>query len=170
MKTKADIENPTMDVLFIEDQPVVSEATSDKISRSPRVASIHVCDTADKALHALRSEPDRWGLIVLDLDVPGAIGLSLAMEIKRLGKAAITCILTGAHSADYIALAAAGGFQGYILKAMEIEALERALDSAIAGEKIFPPRKQNAPAGAPRLPVAPRPWIPFWSAPSVASL
>ena len=84
-----------MDVLLVEDQPVVSEATADKISRNARVGSIEVRCTAERALHALRWQPDRWGLIFLDLDIPGAVGLSLAMEIGRLGKAPITGVLPG---------------------------------------------------------------------------
>src|SRR3954462_4035616 len=112
-----------MNVLLIEDQPVVSEATADKISRNACVASIEVCSTAERARHALRCQPDRWGLIFLDLDVPGAVGLSLAMEIERMGKAPITCILTGSQRPDYIAQVEAAGFMGYILKAMEVDAL-----------------------------------------------
>lgn len=141
-----------IDVLFIEDQPVVSEATADKLSRNARVASIHVCQTADQALQALRSQPHRWGLILLDLDVPGAVGLSLAMEIKQLGLAPITCVLTGTQRADYIAQIAADGFQGYILKAMDIDELVRALDAALAGGKAFPPATASqSSADIPRL-------------------
>ncbi len=103
-----------IDVLLVEDQPLMSEAASYKISLNPRVASIQVRNTAEKALDALRCEGDRSGLILLDLDVPGAVGLSLAMEIKRLGKAPITCVLTGERRRDYIAQIAAGGFRGYI--------------------------------------------------------
>ncbi|GAA4332495.1 response regulator transcription factor [Variovorax defluvii] len=127
-----------MNVLLVEDQPVVSEATADKIARNPRVASIHVCATAQLARQALESQSDRWGLIFLDLDVPGAAGLSLAMEIERLGLASITCILTGSQRPDYIAQIQATGFLGYILKAMEVQALVRALDSVLIGEKVFP--------------------------------
>jgi response regulator of citrate/malate metabolism len=61
-----------INVLFIEDQPVVSEATADKIARNPLVAEIQVCNTAEKTLAVLREEPDRWGLIFLDLDVPAS--------------------------------------------------------------------------------------------------
>ena len=120
-----------MDVLLIEDQPVVSEATADKISRHAGIGAIEVCSTAGRALQALRWQPDRWGLILLDLDVPGAVGLSLAMEIKRLGKAPVTCILTGSQRPDYIAQIEAAGFMGYILKAMEVDALVRALDAVL---------------------------------------
>jgi DNA-binding NarL/FixJ family response regulator len=141
-----------MDVLLIEDQPVVSEATADKISRDVRVGAIEICNTADQALQALRWQPERWGLIFLDLDVPGAVGLSLATEIKRLGKASITCILTGSQRPDYIARTEAEGFLGYILKAMEVDALVRALDAALAGNKVFP-APSSPSADVPRLTV-----------------
>ncbi|WP_083745150.1 response regulator transcription factor [Variovorax sp. KK3] len=139
-----------MNVLLVEDQPVVSEATADKVSRNPRVASIHVCNTAQQALQALSSQPAHWGLILLDLDVPGAVGLSLATEIARAGKAPITCILTGSPRPDYIAQIRAAGFLGYILKAMEVEPLVRALDTVLAGEKSFPAACSTT-AGVPRL-------------------
>ncbi|VTU22661.1 Protease production enhancer protein [Variovorax sp. PBL-H6] len=141
-----------MDVLLIEDQPVVSEATADKISRDARVGAIETCNTADQALKALRWQPERWGLIFLDLDVPGAVGLSLAMEIKRRGKAPITCILTGSQRPDYIAQIDAEGFLGYILKAMEVDALVRALDAALAGNRVFPATSSPS-ADVPRLTV-----------------
>jgi DNA-binding NarL/FixJ family response regulator len=140
-----------VNVLFIEDQPVVSEATADKIARNPLVAEIQVCNTAEKTLAVLRDEPDRWGLIFLDLDVPGAVGLSLAMEIKNLGKAPVTCILTGNPREDYIAQIAAAGFQGYMLKAMEIGELEKELNRAIAGEQVFPSVGKTNTAETPRL-------------------
>jgi DNA-binding NarL/FixJ family response regulator len=140
-----------INVLFIEDQPVVSEATADKIARNPLVAEIQVCNTAEKTLAVLREEPDRWGLIFLDLDVPGATGLSLAMEIKNLGKAPITCILTGNPREDYIAQISAAGFQGYMLKAMEIGELEKELNRAIAGEQVFPSVEKSSTAETPRL-------------------
>jgi DNA-binding NarL/FixJ family response regulator len=140
-----------INVLFIEDQPAVSEATADKISRNPLVAEIQICNTAEKTLAVLRDEPDRWGLIFLDLDVPGAVGLSLAMEIKNLGKAPITCILTGNPREDYIAQISTAGFQGYMLKAMEISELEKELNRAIAGEQVFPSVGRSNATETPRL-------------------
>jgi DNA-binding NarL/FixJ family response regulator len=126
------------DVLLVEDQPLVSEAASYKISLNPRVTGITICNTTEKALRALRPMHDRWDLIFLDLGVPGAVGLSLAMELHRLGKAPITCILTGERRSDYIAQIAASGFLGYILKAEEIKDLLRDMNRVIAGETVFP--------------------------------
>ena len=126
-----------IDILFVEDQPYVSEATARRIRSNPEVGEIRICATAPAAMRALEEAPDRWGLILLDLDVPGAVGLSLAMQIRDLGKAPITCILTGTFRPDYLAQAQAENFQGYILKATEIDKLEESLKRAIAGERVF---------------------------------
>lgn len=136
-----------MDILFIEDQPVVSEPTAEKLRRTPYVEHIEICNTAESALQALREDPDRWGLILLDLDVPGAVGLSLAMEIKKLGKAPLTCIVTGTFRTDYIAQVKAEGFLGYILKTSETKQLDHNLNMAMVGEKVFPD-ETSRPAGA----------------------
>lgn len=126
-----------MDVLFVEDQPIVWEATANILQRSPQVGSIVVFNTAEKAIAALRAEPDRWGLILLDLDVPGAVGLSLAMEIQAMGLASVTCILTGSSRHDYMQQILALGFQGYILKGSEIAELEANLNKVISGQRAF---------------------------------
>jgi DNA-binding NarL/FixJ family response regulator len=126
-----------MDVLFVEDQPIVWEATARILTRSPQVGQLVVFNTAEKALTALRAEPDRWGLILLDLDVPGAVGLSLAMEIQAMGLASITCILTGSSRHDYMQQILALGFQGYILKGSEIAELEANLNKVIGGQRAF---------------------------------
>ncbi len=153
-----------IDVLLVEDQPLVSEAASYKISLNPRVASVQVCNTAEKAMQALCAEGERWGLIFLDLGVPGAEGLSLATEIRRLGKASITCILTGERRSDYIAKVAAGGFRGYILKAVETQDLMRAMNRVIAGEYVFPPDDPlNILPPVPKLTVRQRECLQFVS-------
>jgi DNA-binding NarL/FixJ family response regulator len=133
-----------VEVLFVEDQPVMSEAAQAFVSRLPLVKSTFVCRTADSALTALRSEPDRWGRIFLDLEVPGAEGLSLAMEIKALGKAPITCVLTGKNIPPYISRIAASGFQGYILKTTATSEMYLAIKKAVAGESVFPSDQPSA--------------------------
>jgi two-component system, NarL family, response regulator DesR len=135
-----------MDILLVEDQPVVSEATVQKLRLTPGIGHIEIRDTAESALLALREEPDRWGLIFLDLEVPGAVGLSLAMEIKKLGKAGITCVVTGKEHTDFIAQVKAEGFRGYILKSSVVRDLEIGLAKVIAGETIFPDESASAEA------------------------
>ena len=74
----------------------------------------------------------------MDLDVPGAIGLSLAMEIKSRGLEHITCVLTGTYNKDFIAQTQALGFLGYVLKAIAVGSLEAALQKVLASQRVFP--------------------------------
>lgn len=126
-------------VLIVEDHSLVAEAAAHKISNSPRSPVIEVCATADDALSALRSTPEKWQLILLDLNVPGAHGLSLASEIARMGLAARTCILTGAERPEFEIQAVEMGFQGYLLKGggTSVSTLEEDLSRIVAGERVF---------------------------------
>lgn len=140
-------------VLIVEDHSLVAEAAAHKIANSPRTSVIEVRTTADEALAALRDDPQKWDLILLDLDVPGATGLSLAAEIARMGLASRTCVLTGAERPDYEAQIASLGFQGYLLKGggTSVATLEHDLLRVVAGEKVFRQSDADQQVDAPHL-------------------
>lgn len=125
-------------ILIVEDHPFVAEATKELITRSHPSVGVVVANTADEAIRVLDRGEHDWKLILLDLDVPGAIGLSLAMDIKARGLQGITCILTGTYNTDYIAHAQANGFLGYVLKAIAVGSLETALLKVLSSERVFP--------------------------------
>jgi DNA-binding NarL/FixJ family response regulator len=125
-------------VMIVEDHRFVADATVNLLRDLPGVGEITTYGTADEAKSALAAQPGCWGLILLDLDVPGAVGLSLAKHIRQLGLAPITCILTGTYSESYIAQARAEGFLGYILKASAADELEQSLRQVLGGQRIFP--------------------------------
>ena len=125
-------------VLIVEDHSLVAEAAAHKIALSPHRPTIEVRSTAAEALEALRAQPGNWRLILLDLDVPGATGLSLACEIHRMGLAPRTCILTGAERPDFESQIVALGFQGYLRKGgVPIAVLEQDLVGIVEGRRIF---------------------------------
>jgi two-component system, NarL family, response regulator DesR len=124
-------------VLIIEDHRFVAEATESLISKNKPELKVLVCSTAEEALNTLNNNAHEWQLILLDLDVPGAIGLSLAMEIKKLGLEGKTCILTGTFRQEFVAHAKKQGFLGYVLKATATKQLEESLQRVIAGECVF---------------------------------
>jgi len=127
--------------LVIEDHGYIADATQRVIKEIEPAAIFTLCTTASQAMGVLKENPDGWKRILLDLNIPGAIGLSLAMEIKRMGLAPITCILTG--NSDYIALAQSHGFQGYVVKEISTNDLAVALGKIVAGEQIFPVRPKT---------------------------
>ena len=139
-------------VLIIEDHPLVAEAAAHKVALSPRKASIVVKGTAPEALDVLRADPGKWNLILLDLDVPGATGLSLASEIQQMGLAARTCILTGAERPDFEVQIVSNGFQGYLRKGgVPVAVLEQDLMNIVDGQRVFRLSTSTPMAEAPRL-------------------
>lgn len=125
-------------ILIVEDHPFVAEATKELIARTHPEVGVVVANSAAEANQVLDRGGEDWQLILLDLDVPGAIGLSLAMDIRRRDLQSITCILTGTYNRDFIAQALANGFLGYVLKAIAVGSLEQALSKVLAGERVFP--------------------------------
>ncbi|SCK09044.1 two-component system, NarL family, response regulator DesR [Variovorax sp. HW608] len=105
-------------------------------SEDPITITTHA--TAKEVIQALEAQSQRWDLILLDLDVPGATGLSLAAHIKDAGLAPVTCILTGTGRPDYVAQTFKDEFQGYILKSSPTSDLDAYLQSALMGKKVFP--------------------------------
>lgn len=133
-------------ILIVEDHPFVAEATKELIARTHPEVGVVVASSVAEANQVLDRGGEDWQLILLDLDVPGAIGLSLAMDIRRRDLQSITCILTGTYNRDFIAQASANGFLGYVLKAIAVGSLEQALSKVLAGERVFP---KDDPATAP---------------------
>jgi DNA-binding NarL/FixJ family response regulator len=132
--------------LVIEDHGYIADATQRVIKEIDPAARFTFCSTASQAKTELEKTPTGWTRILLDLNIPGAVGLSLAMEIQRKGLAPITCILTG--NSDYIAQAQAHGFQGYVVKDISTKDLAQALARIVEGEQIYPDRHKGGEGDA----------------------
>ena len=125
------------DVLIVEDHPFVAHATKELISRSYPLLEISVHTSATAVKAALADHARSWHRILLDLDVPGAHGLSLATEIKQQGLEKITCIVTAMHRPDFVAQVKTMGFLGYIIKATPVDEFAAALGKIFMGERCF---------------------------------
>ena len=125
-------------VLIVEDHPLVAQAMVGELSRANSSLELHVCGDADSALAQLNLHGRDWFRIFLDLDVPGAYGLSLARQIHRLDLHARCCVLTALNRSDLIAEVHRLGFLGYIVKASPYLDFKRALSAVMAGGRTFP--------------------------------
>lgn len=132
--------------LIVDDHSLIVSGARNIIRSEAPLLEIVVCSDAENTLATLHQSSYRWSLILLDLDVPGAIGLSLAMEIKALGLESVTCILTGNPKTEFVNQARAKGFRGYILKGSPLESLETSLKTVLAGYTVFPSMDTARPA------------------------
>ena len=125
------------DVLIIEDHPVVAKVTQDLINVQFPELTTHLAHTAGEAEAAITGEPTRWYRVFLDLNIPGAIGLSTAKMVARAGLASKCCVVTGSERDDFLAQVQEMGFLGYVLKNLPIDEFSAALNRVIQGETVF---------------------------------
>ena len=125
-------------VLIVEDHPLVAEATGKLLARYGDDVTTVICSNAAQAIEKLQSPDRAWFRIFLDLDVPGAYGLSLAKEVRERGFADRCCVVSAFEKPDYIDEIKAWGFLGYIVKAVAVAEFTEALIKVLAGEPAFP--------------------------------
>ncbi|MGZ3241074.1 MAG: response regulator [Burkholderiaceae bacterium] len=123
-------------ILLVEDHPVVAQATNVLLMRMDASLKVTVCGSATSALAEL-TKTRNWHRIFLDIDVPGAHGLSLARQVAKMGVANKCTIITASDNAQWRAEAIAMGMLGYIVKATCVEDFTNALVAVLKGDATF---------------------------------
>jgi DNA-binding NarL/FixJ family response regulator len=125
-------------VLVVEDHPLVADATGRLLSCHGDDLVTVFCSTAAQTISALDRSPAEWFRIFLDLDVPGAYGLTLAREIRDRRLAARCCVVSAFDRPDYIDELRKWGFLGYIVKAVSVTEFTTAVGRILEGAPYFP--------------------------------
>jgi DNA-binding NarL/FixJ family response regulator len=125
-------------VLIIEDHPMVAQAMLGQLARADSRLQLELSGEAASARTLLFHSAKEWFRVFLDLDIPGAYGLSLAREIHRAGLHGRCCVVTALNRRDLIDEARSLGFLGYIVKALPYVEFEIALARVLKGELTFP--------------------------------
>ncbi len=123
-------------VLIVEDHPMVADALQSLLQRLNPQLHFTRCDCARSALAQFQAGR-LWHRIYVDLDIPGAHGLSLVRQIAQFGFAAKTVILTGFENPAWQAEAKAMGLLGYISKGMPFDDYLQAISSSLMGLPSF---------------------------------
>ena len=131
-------------VLIVEDHPLVGEAMRDVLARSSGDLEPYVCADAPSALKEVSDPQKSWFRIFLDLDVPGAHGLSLARELHSRRLHTRCCIVSGLDKQHLIEEVQRLGFLGYIVKASPSAEFAKALGNVLVGEPAFPAMYRTA--------------------------
>lgn len=134
----AGLEQSVKSILIIEDHPFVAEAMSSMLVRSTADLEPVICPDAQSALMAIGDPTIDWFRIFLDLDVPGAHGLSLARDIHQLGFHVRCCVVTALDRQDFIHEVRGMGFLGYLVKARPYREFEATVNQVLAGKPTFP--------------------------------
>jgi len=128
-------------ILIVEDHPLVAEATEKLLIGLGDNIEPVLCATADQA-RAQLDERD-WFRVFLDLDVPGAYGLSLVRDVEDSGLAQVCCVVSAFDRREYIDEVRDRGLLGYIVKATPVEQFRRAICAVLEGTPTFPDKRPS---------------------------
>lgn len=125
-------------VLIAEDQAMIRGALAALLSDEPDIEVVAQVERGDRVLvAAVETKPD---VALLDIEMPGADGITAAAELARHLPSCRSLILTVFGRAGYMLRAVEAGVQGFLLKDAPPDQLAIAVRKAAAGERVFDPK------------------------------
>lgn len=127
-------------ILIVEDEALVRESVRDWLVDDGY--NVECVETGEKALE--RIEKEDFGVLVLDLRLPGVDGLQIFEQAKKLKPETKGIMITAYPSIETRDKARRLGFLDYLPKPFKIEDLEKTIKAAlqeVVGKKL--PEKQD---------------------------
>jgi two-component system, NarL family, response regulator DesR len=141
-------------VLIAEDQALLREALGDILARTEDIDVVAQIGRGDDVVAtALRLKPD---VALLDIELPGRDGLSIAGELHDRLPACRVLMLTVFGRPGYVRRALDSGAAGFVLKDASPARLVDAIRRAAAGERVIDPQLAMATLDEGDNPLTPR--------------
>lgn len=124
-------------VLLAEDQAMVRGALAALLRLEDDIAVVAEVDRGDEVVAAaLRARPD---VALLDIEMPGADGLSAAGALREALPECRVVMLTTFGRVGYLRRAMSGGAVGFLLKDAPAAELAKAIRRVAKGERVLDP-------------------------------
>ena len=124
-------------VLLAEDQAMVRGALAALLRLEPDIVVVAEVERGDEVVAAaLDSQPD---VALLDIELPGADGLTAAAALRDALPACRVVIVTTFGRGGYLRRAMTGGAVGFLLKDAPAAELAKAIRRVVAGERVLDP-------------------------------
>jgi DNA-binding NarL/FixJ family response regulator len=133
-------------ILIADDHPLFRQALESVIHSIDADAQVSAAGSVEEALAALKA--GGYGLVLLDLVLPGAERLSGLNDLKRAAPDTPVAIVSAHRDPAIVDQARALGAVGFVPKAVELAVLHEAMACLLKGEKWFPAAEDRAPDGA----------------------
>ena len=129
-------------VLIADDHAVVRRGLRQILSEVPENLVGGEAANAQEVRDLVRAE--RWDVIVLDINMPGASGIELLAELRREHEAARVLILTVSPEDQYAVRAIKAGAAGFLTKESAPEKLIEAVRKVASGGRYVSPELAEA--------------------------
>ena len=129
-------------VLIADDHAVVRRGLRQILSEVPEILVGGEACNAQEVRERMRAE--RWDVIVLDINMPGASGIELLAELRREHDAPRVLILTVSPEDQYAVRAIKAGAAGFLTKESAPEKLIEAVRKVATGGRYVSPELAEA--------------------------
>jgi len=119
-------------ILLVDDHPVVRRGIRSLLEERVAGASLSEAGDRGSAMRLLRSAA--YGLVVVDISLPGTNGLELIKEIRREFPQLPTIVLSIHPAAQFARRALAAGAAAYVTKASEPDEVVAAVEAVRQGK------------------------------------
>jgi len=141
-------------VLLAEDQAMIREALAALLSFEDDIEVVATIGRGDEVVNAARdTKPD---VALLDIEMPGADGLTAAAALHRTSPTIKIIILTTFGRPGYLRRAMESGASGFIVKDSSADKLVRTIRDVLAGQRVIDPDLAAAALAAGASPLTPR--------------
>jgi DNA-binding NarL/FixJ family response regulator len=137
---------PTL--LIADDHPLFREALRGVVMRLMPGARLCDADSVD-ALYALVEAESDADLLLLDLNMPGALGFSALVHLRALHPQLPVVVVSAREEPAVMRRALDHGAVGFIPKSADAATLGQAIATVLDGDRWAPPAAFHAPAANP---------------------
>jgi len=116
--------NKTMKILFLEDDPVISNIILDFLSESYTVR--HVFNSKEALALA---EDNKYDVYIFDINVPGISGLELLKTLREFNDTTPAIFITAYQEVEYLREGFSVGANDFIRKPFELEELQARIEN-----------------------------------------
>jgi DNA-binding NarL/FixJ family response regulator len=126
-----------MRILIADDHALFRDALAEYIQRAKPECKISTARNLEEALDHIERDPD-FNLVLLDLRMPGMKGLSGLEKIRQSYPDIPVALMSGLAESDDVKEAINLGAAGYFPKTLSGQAMMKAIELVLAGERFVP--------------------------------
>ncbi len=132
-----DVMTPPISVLIADDHVLLAEAVAAALQAPPRNFRTHLTANLGETYLAIKSET-HFDLIMLDLRMPGMLGLKSVKEVIAAAAPTKVVLLSGNADTTLVRAAVDEGGLGLIPKTLSLKALVSVVEFVLSGQVFVP--------------------------------
>ncbi|HSN69864.1 MAG TPA: response regulator transcription factor [Steroidobacteraceae bacterium] len=129
-------------ILIADDHPLFREALKGTVASSFEGSSVLEADSVGALQETLAATPD-LDLLLLDLQMPGAVGFSALVHTRAHHPATPVVVISGTEDPGVMRRAVAHGAAGFIPKSANAATIRHAITTVLDGEVWLPPEARS---------------------------